>query len=159
MYGQTLASSKPKNDLMSAQVLRGRMLLGLLVAELGAGAQADAPAARRADDLLGDVEAERADDLAAGGAEVMQLLDPKAVDLAHHEVEVAHALGTVLLGQERVPVHLADGAEQGVVLGQVEAQLLPHRAVVDDASSLMDPSLVPCPIGEPGDEKRCASLA
>ena len=110
--------------------------LDLVVAELGAGAQADAPGAGRADDLLGHVEAERADDLAAGGAEVVQLLDAQAVDLAHHEVEVAHALGAVLLRQERVPVHLPDGAEQRVVGGQVEAELLPHRMVVNNRGFL-----------------------
>ncbi len=65
------------------------------------------------------------------GLGVHQLLDAQAVDLAHHEVEVAHALGAVLLGQEGVGVGLTEDAEQRVVLLEVEAQLGPHGSVVN----------------------------
>jgi len=105
-------------------------LFDLVVGELGTGAQADAPGARTADDLLGHVEAERADDLAALLAEVVELFDAQSVHLGHDEVEVAHALGAVLLRHVRVAVHLADGFQQRVVRREVQTKFGPHLAIV-----------------------------
>ena len=60
-----------------------------------------------------------------------QFLDAQAVDLAHDEIEVGHALGPVLLGQIGLLVEVGDGGKQRVVGLEVESQALPHGTVVD----------------------------
>lgn len=97
-------------------------------------------------DLLGDIDAERADELVAGGAPLDDLADPPAVGAADDPVEVGHPGRTVLLGQDRLAEAPLHGIEDAMVELDVEAEIpqkligMVHIAPLHDGA--MAPPLV-----------------
>ena len=53
------------------------------------------------------------------------------MDVGGHKVQVGRGLGAVVLRQEHVPVHLAHGAQQHIVVGKIHAEALPHRMKIE----------------------------
>ncbi len=102
----------------------GEHLLGVGDGQGRPAAEGDGDRPQRQDELVGDIDAERPDELVAGGPPLDDLPDARAVGAADDAVEVGHPAGPVFLGQDgpaEVPV---DGAEDLVMELDVEAQLL-----------------------------------
>lgn len=109
------------------------MLLDLIGCPIGTRAQTHGDTVAGEHNFLGHVDAERTDDLGglAGLLLVEHLLNAAAVDVGGHKVQVGRGLGTIVLRQEHVAVHLAHGTQQHVVIGKIHAEALPHRMEIE----------------------------
>ena len=109
------------------------MLLDLIGCPIGTRAQANRNAVAGEHNLLGHVDAERTDDFGslAGLLLVEHLLNTAAMDVGGDKIQIGRGLGTVVLRQEHVAVHLAHGAQQHVMIGKIHAEALPHRMEIE----------------------------
>ncbi len=98
--------------------------------EVCPGAQSHRHSARREDDLLRHVDAERAHDSPAGFLVLDELLNAQAVGLADDEIEILHPFRAVGLGHIDLRIRAAQQFEQGIVAVEVEAKTRPHGSVV-----------------------------
>ena len=131
--GADLAQLKAGKALDKRTGVAGQVLLDLIGCPIGTRAQTHGDTVAGKYDLLGHVDAERTDDLGglAGLLLVEHLLNAAAVDVGGDKVQVGRGLGTVVLRQEHVAVHLAHGAQQHVVVGKIHAEALPHRMEIE----------------------------
>ena len=144
--GADLTQLKAGKALDKRTSVARQVLLDLVRCPIGTRAQTNGNAVTGKHDLLGHVHAERAHDL--GGLAslflVEHLLNAAAMDVGGHKVQVGRGLGAVVLRQEHVPVHLAHGAQQHVVVGKIHAEALPHRMEIKFLShdgSPLDPKM------------------
>ena len=127
--GADLAQLKAGKALDERAGVARQVLLDLIGCPVGTRAQTHGDTVAGKYDLLGHVDAERADDLGglAGLLLVEHLLNTAAVDVGGDKIQVGSGLGAIVLRQEHIPVHLAHGAQQHVVVGKIHAEALPHR--------------------------------
>ena len=127
--GADLAQLKAGKALDERTSVAWQVLLNLIGCPIGTRAQTHGNAVTGKYNLLGNVHAERTDDL--GGLAslllVEHLLNTATVDVGGHKVQVGRGLGAIVLRQEHIAVHLAHGAQQHVVVGKIHAEALPHR--------------------------------
>ena len=131
--GADLTQLKAGKALDKRTSVARQVLLDLVRCPIGTRAQTNGNAVTGKHDLLGHVHAERAHDF--GGLAslllVEHLLNAAAMDVGGHKVQVGRGLGAVVLRQEHVPVHLAHGAQQHIVVGKIHAEALPHRMKIE----------------------------
>ena len=131
--GADLTQLKAGKTLDKRTSVARQVLLDLVRCPIGTRAQTNGNAVTGKHDLLGHVHAERAHDF--GGLAslflVEHLLNAAAMDVGGHKVQVGRGLGAVVLRQEHVPVHLAHGAQQHIVVGKIHAEALPHRMEIE----------------------------
>ena len=53
------------------------------------------------------------------------------MNVGGNKIQVGRGLGAIVLRQEHIPVHLAHGAQQHVVVGKIHAEALPHRMEIE----------------------------
>ena len=107
----------------------GQDLFGGLLADFGAGAEADVNGVGGQDQLLRHKDAEGAHHLPALGLGVLQFLDAQAVHFGEDEVQVFHALEAAGLAQVDVSVKFTQDRQQPLVGLQVQVQTFPHGVV------------------------------
>ena len=131
--GADLTQLKAGKALDKRTSVARQVLLDLVRCPIGTRAQTNGNAVTGKHDLLGHVHAERTDDLGglAGLLLVEHLLNAAAVDVGGHKVQVGRRLGAIVLRQEHVPVHLAHGAQQHIMVGKIHAEALPHRMEIE----------------------------
>ena len=100
----------------------GEDLLGIRNRQGRPAAEGHGDGPQGQDELIGDVDAERADELVAGGAPLDDLLDARAVGAVDDVVEVSHPAGAVLLGQDGLAENPVYGVEDLVVELDVQAE-------------------------------------
>ena len=131
--GADLTQLKAGKALDKRTSVARQVLLDLVRCPIGTRAQTNRNAVTGKHDLLGHVHTERAHDF--GGLAslllVEHLLNAAAMDVGGHKVQVGRGLGAVVLRQEHVPVHLAHGAQQHIVVGKIHAEALPHRMEIE----------------------------
>ena len=127
--GADLAQLKAGKALDKRTGVARQVLLDLVRCPVGTRAQAHRNTVTGKYDLLGHVDAERAHDFGglAGLLLVEHLLNAAAVDVGGDKIQVGRGLGTIILRQEHIAVHLAHGTQQHVVVGKIHAEALPHR--------------------------------
>ena len=131
--GADLAQLKASKALDERTGVARQMLLDLVRCPVGTRAQAHGNTIARKHDFLGHVDAERADDLGglAGLLLVEHLLNTAAMNVGGNKIQVGSGLRAVVLRQEHIPVHLAHGTQQHVVVGKIHAEALPHRMEIE----------------------------
>ena len=129
--GAGLADERAHGGLDQRAGGLGEDLLAVGDPELRAAAQAGHDAVGCDDDLVGDIDAEGAEDLLALLLGLDELGGTDAVDVCHDHVPEGHALGAVLLAEVGVAEGGGkDGAE--LVVGiEVHAELFPHGMAVN----------------------------
>ena len=103
--------------------------------ELAAAAQPRDRAAACDDDLVGNVDAEGAEDLAAGFLQLDELLRADAVDVADDEIVERHVLGAVFLGQVHVAERLRQHRAELIVRLQVHSKAFPKVVTIGHDAS------------------------
>ena len=53
------------------------------------------------------------------------------MNVGGNKIQVGRGLGAIVLRQEHIPVHLAHGTQQHVVVGKIHAEALPHRMEIE----------------------------
>ena len=131
--GADLAQLKASKALDERTGVARQMLLDLVRCPVGTRAQAHGNTIARKHDFLGHIDAERADDLGglAGLLLVEHLLNTAAMNVGGNKIQVGSGLGAIVLRQEHIPVHLAHGTQQHVVVGKIHAEALPHRMEIE----------------------------
>ena len=131
--GADLAQLKAGKALDERTSVARQVLLDLVGRPIGTRAQTHGDTVAGEHNLLGHVDAEAAHDLGglAGLLLVEHLLNTAAVDVGGDKIQVGRGLGAIILRQEHVPVHLAHGAQQHIVVGKIHAEALPHRMEIE----------------------------
>ncbi len=104
--------------------------------ELRPRAEAYRDGSEREYDLLGDVDAERPDDLLSPGLVFEEFLDAQTVDLSDDHVVIAHSFGTLLLFEIVLLKHRRQRGAEQVMRRQVHPEGFPHLVIVRHTSPL-----------------------